>query len=159
MKKLVFLLLAAGFTFVLKAQQPKIDSSRYLPIVTFTQQQDHENMMQQLGIIELRPGPSGNESDPNHANYDEALANPCPQLPDMLTTKNGKKVTTPEMWWKQRRPEIVEDIEREMYGRLPGNIPDVKWTVKITDREWVGWTPPCARRSRRLQPSRYSMTT
>ncbi len=145
MKKLVFLLLAAGFTLVLKAQQPKIDSSRYLPIVTFTQQQDHENMMQQLGIIELRPGPSGNESDPNHANYDEALANPCPQLPDILTTKNGKKVTTPGMWWKQRRPEIVEDIEREMYGRLPGNIPDVKWTVKITDREWVGWTPVIAK--------------
>lgn len=145
MKKLVFLLLAAGFTFVLEAQQPKIDSSRYLPVVTFTQEQDHENMMQQLGITELRPGPSGNESDPNHANYDEALANPCPQLPDILTTKNGKKVITPEMWWKQRRPEIVEDIEREMYGRLPGNIPDVKWTVKITDREWVGWTPVIAK--------------
>lgn len=145
MRKLVFLFLAAGFTFVLKAQETKIDSSKYLPLVTFTQQQDHENMMKQLGITELRPGPSGNESDPNHANYDESLANPCPQLPDILATKNGKKVTTPEMWWKQRRPEIVEDIEREVYGRLPENIPDVKWTVKIIDREWVGWTPVIAK--------------
>lgn len=145
MRRLVFLFLAAGFTFVLKAQVPKIDSSKYLPLVTFTQQQDHENMMKQLGITELRLGPSGNEADPNHANYDEALANPCPQLPDILTTKNGKKVTTPEIWWKQRRPEIVEDIEREVYGRLPENIPNVKWTVKITDREWVGWTPVIAK--------------
>jgi len=32
---------------------------------------DHRNMMEQLGIKALRPGPSGNESAPNHANYDE----------------------------------------------------------------------------------------
>ena len=39
---------------------------------------DHQNMMEQLGITALRPGPSGNESAPNHANYDEAKANPFP---------------------------------------------------------------------------------
>lgn len=38
-------------------------------------------MMDQLGIKALRPGPSGNESAPNHANYDESLANPYPDLP------------------------------------------------------------------------------
>ena len=43
---------------------------------------DHKNMMEQLGIKALRPGPSGNESAPNHANYDEALANPYPNLPE-----------------------------------------------------------------------------
>ena len=123
------------------AQEVKIDSSKYPPIVTFTAQQDHDNMMQQLGIKKLRPGPSGNASDANHANYDEALANPCPQLPDMFTTKNGEKVTTADMWWKQRRPEIVDDMEREVYGRLPKNIPNVVWTVKITDREFIGRTP------------------
>ena len=42
---------------------------------------DHKNMMEQLGIKTLRPGPSGNESAPNHANYDESLANPYPNLP------------------------------------------------------------------------------
>ena len=46
---------------------------------------DHKNMMEQLGIKALRPGPSGNETAPNHANYDEALANPYPNLPDVLT--------------------------------------------------------------------------
>ena len=53
-------------------------------------------MMEQLGITGLRPGYSGNESAPNHANYDELKANPYPELPDALTMKNGKKVTTAE---------------------------------------------------------------
>jgi hypothetical protein len=82
------------------------------PPVNFTAEQDHQNMMDQLGIKTLREGPSGDEKAPNHANYDEALANPYPNLPDVLTLKNGQKVTTPAMWWNQRRPEIVEDMER-----------------------------------------------
>jgi len=145
MKKLLVFLLVVGFASVTMGQEAKIDSSKYLRMVTFTAQQDHDNMMQQLGVKELRPGPSGNDSDPNHANTDESLANPCPQLPDILTTNSGKNVTTEEMWWKTRRPEIVEDLEREVYGRLPKNVPNVKWTVKITDREFVGWTPVIAK--------------
>jgi hypothetical protein len=145
MKRFVFFLWVAGIFNNSIAQEAKIEDSKYLPLVTFTQKQDHENMMQQLGITELRPGPSGNESDPNHANYDESLANPCPQLPDILTTKKGKKITTSDEWWNQRRPEIAEDMEREIYGRLPRNIPKVTWEVKITDREFVGWTPVIAK--------------
>src|SRR5918993_5221634 len=96
---------------------------------------DHQDMMAQLGIKKLRPGPSGNENAPNHANYDEALANPYPNLPEVLTLRNGRKVTSAEMWWKQRRPEIVEDFEREVFGRVPKNVPKVMWTVvsNITD--------------------------
>ncbi len=127
------------------AQTVKIDSSKYPRLVTFTDQQDHDHMMQALGIKTLRPGPSGNEYAPNHANYDESLANPCPQLPDLLTLKNGTKVTNPETWWNKRRPEIIEDVEREVYGRLPKNIPSVKWTVKITDKEFVGRIPVIAK--------------
>jgi hypothetical protein len=115
------------------------------PAVTWTADQDHQNMMDQLGIKALRPGPSGNESDPNHANYDPALANPYPNLPDVMTMKNGQKVTTAEQWWKQRRPEIVEDMDREVYGRVPKNVPKVTWTVKVTDREMVGRTPVIAK--------------
>ena len=55
------------------------------PPVHFTAKQDHQNMMDQLGIKALRPGPSGNEKAPNHANYDESKANPYPDLPDPLT--------------------------------------------------------------------------
>jgi hypothetical protein len=146
MKRLFVFSLTLSFAFSLFGQEQKIDSSKYLPLVTFTADQDHENMNQQLGIKVLRPGPSGSESAPNHANYDESLANPCPQLPEILTTKNGEKVTTPEMWWNVRRPEIVEDIEREVYGRLPENIPAVKWEVEITDYEYVGWTPVVAKK-------------
>ncbi len=114
--------------------------------VTFTAEQDHQNMMDQLGIKALRPGPSGDEKAPNHANYDEQLANPYPNLPEVLTLKDGRKATTPEMWWKQRRPEVVEDMEREVYGRLPGNLPKVTWTVAITDKEFVGFAPVIAKK-------------
>lgn len=146
MKKIGLSALMMGFILSVLAQELKTDAGKYLPLVTFTAQQDHENMIQQLGIKVLRPGPSGNESAPNAANYDEALANPCSQLPDILLTRDGKKVITPEMWWNKRRPEIVEDMEREVYGRLPKNIPAVKWEVEITDNEFVGWTPVVAKK-------------
>ena len=80
-------------------------------------------MMDQLGIKALRPGPSGNEKAPNHANYDESKANPFPDLPDALTSKNGQRVTSAAEWWQQRRPEIVEDFEREVLGRVPPDVP------------------------------------
>jgi hypothetical protein len=116
------------------------------PPMTFTADQDHQNMMDQLGIKALRPGPSGDESAPNHANYDESLANPYLNLPDALTMNDGKKVTTAAMWWKERRPEIVEGFEREVYGRIPKNTPKVTWTVAVTDREYIGFMPVIAKR-------------
>lgn len=86
-------------------------------------------MKDQLGIKVLRTGPSGRAGATNEANYDPAKANPFPNLPDVLTLKNGQKVTAAEMWWKQRRPEIVEDFEREVVGRVPANVPRVTWMV------------------------------
>ncbi|HEY1338484.1 MAG TPA: GDSL-type esterase/lipase family protein [Bryobacteraceae bacterium] len=124
-------LLAAAFVASLCAQTA-VDTKNW------TAADDHQNMMDQLGIKALRPGPSGNESAPNHANYDEATANPYPNLPDPLTLKNGKKVTTPAMWWNQRRPEIVEDFEREVLGRVPKNVPKVTWEVTKTAEAQVG---------------------
>ena len=109
-------------------------------------QKNQESMMKQLGITSLRPGASGDESAPNHANYDETVANPCPELPELLTSNKGKKVKNAEAWWKERRPEIVEDFEREVYGRLPEHIPGVKWTVEITDNEFVRRTPVIAKK-------------
>src|SRR5258706_3245907 len=99
------------------------------PPANWTAAQDHQNMMEQLGITALRPGPSGKAGAPNSANYDESKANPYPDLPDPLTLKNGQQVTTAEAWWNQRRPEIVEDFEREIYGRVPKDVPKVTWTV------------------------------
>ena len=102
---------------------------------------DHKDMMEQLGIKALRPGPSGNESAPNHANYDESLANPYPNLPEVLTLKNGRKVTSADVWWKQRRPEIVEEFDREVLGRVPKNVPNVTWVVNRTENFTVGGRP------------------
>ena len=144
MKKLALYGLILSFTFS-SAAQSKIDSSKYPHLTIFTAQQDHDNMMQQLGIKKLRPGPSGNENAPNHANYDESIANPCPQLPDILTTNNGKKVTSADMWWKQRRPELIEEFEKEVYGRIPKNVPKVTWAVKVEDREFVNRIPVVAK--------------
>src|SRR6516162_2163550 len=109
MKKLFFFLLALSVTDFIIAQDTTVNGIKYPKPVNFTSQQNQENMMQQLGIKQLRPGPSGNESAPNHANYDTTKADPCPQLPDILTTKDGRKVTTADIWWKVRRPEIIED--------------------------------------------------
>jgi hypothetical protein len=103
----------------------------------WTAAQDHRHMMEQLGITRLRPGRNGNANATNNpANYDEAKANPFPDWPDPLKLNNGQKVTTPEMWWKQRRPEIVEDFEREVIGRVPKDVPKVSWTIttQATDR-------------------------
>jgi lysophospholipase L1-like esterase len=109
--------------------------------MNWTTEQDHQNMMDQLGIKALRPGPSGNEKDPNHANYNEAKANPYGDLPDALTLKSGRKVTSREQWWNEGRPEIVEDFEREVIGRIPSNVPRVTWTVKSTTDSKTGVFP------------------
>jgi hypothetical protein len=114
--------------------------------LNWTTQQDHKNMMDQLGITKLRPGPSGRAGATNSANYDPAKANPFPNLPDPLTLKSGRKVTTAEIWWKERRPEIVEDFEREVIGRVPKNVPKVTWSItnQAADRV-VGNLPVNAR--------------
>jgi len=97
---------------------------------------DHKRMMNLLGIDSIRRGANGNDPNaPNAANYDEAKANPFPELPDPLILKNGKKITTAKMWWNQRRAEIVEDFDREIYGRQPENTPKVKWEVVSSTTE------------------------
>jgi hypothetical protein len=110
--------------------------------------EDYADMMRQLGITKERPGFNGNTAPgtPHQANYDEAKANPFPDWPDVLTLKNGRKVTTPEIWWQQRRPEIVEDFEREVIGRVPANVPKVTWEVAETVNTTVGGRPVIARR-------------
>ena len=75
-------------------------SAQTLDTSAWTAADDHRNMMEQLGIKALRPGPSGNEAAPNHANYDEAKANPFPDLPDAAHAQER-----PE---GRPRPHVVE---------------------------------------------------
>ena len=98
--------------------------------------EDRQKMLDLLHITSLRP--PVNARVLGEANYDEAKANPFPDLPNPLVMKNGKKVTSTKMWWDKRRPEIVEDFDREVYGRLPKSIPKVKWEVTNTVTETVG---------------------
>ncbi len=109
--------------------------------VELTAEQDHQRIMVLLGITTLRQGASGNATAPNAANYDEAKANPYPKLPDPLTLANGKRVTNAQVWWAQRRPEIVELFDREIYGRVPANLPKVTWEVKSTTSAMNGEVP------------------
>jgi hypothetical protein len=64
---------------------------------------DRQKMLDLLKITKLRPGVNARtpEGQPGAANYDESMANPYPKLPDPLALKNGRKVTSAEMWWKQ----------------------------------------------------------
>jgi hypothetical protein len=103
---------------------------------------DHQYMMEQLGITVLRPGANSRAGTPNAANYDEEKANLFKELPDALTLKSGEKVTSADVWWKQRRGEIVEDFEREVVGRVPRDVPKVTWTVAKEVRDGVVGTLP-----------------
>ena len=112
------------------------------PPVQLSAQEDHQRLMDLLHIVTLRPGANGNNPQaPNAANYDESKANPYSNLPDPLVLKNGKKVKSAKVWWSQRRPEIVEDFDREIYGRAPADTPKVNWEVLRTAREVNGDIP------------------
>ena len=106
-----------------------------------TAQEDHKRMMELLNIKELRRGADGNPKSERAANLDESKANPYPDLPDPLTLKSGKKVTTAVTWMKERRAEIVEDFDREVYGRVPKETPKVKWEVTSSEKGTVGDVP------------------
>src|SRR5205807_2175083 len=89
---------------------------------------DYQNMLDQLGIKKMRKGRDARAKDTS----DEATANPYKDtMPDLMTFKDGTKVTSADQWPK-RRAEIVEDFEREVYGRIPKNVPKVKWEVTST---------------------------
>jgi len=140
MSRLGFLMASATlFCFAPANAQPACSPKNWTPA------EDHRDMMQQLGITALRPGPSGNETAPNHANYDESTANPFPDYPEILRLKSGRAVTTAETWWNQRRPEIVVDFEREVLGRVPSNAPKITWTITHTTNDQVGPYPVVAK--------------
>jgi hypothetical protein len=103
-------------------QQPKLPD--FIP----AGYDDYQNMLDQLGIKKMRPGRDSKVKDTS----DESTANPYKEsMPDLMTFKDGTKVKTADQWPK-RRAEIVEDFEREVYGRIPPNLPKVKWEVTNT---------------------------
>ena len=139
MKSLPLLLLAAVVPAV-RADDPP-------PPVKLSAQEDHKRTMELLGIKQLRRGADGNNRKAeNAANYDESKASPYPKLPDPLVLKNGDRVTSAEVWRTRRRPEIVEDFDREVYGRVPKETPKVAWEVVATEVQTVGDIPAVTKR-------------
>jgi len=131
-------MIKSGFFFLLGVFLPSLVfsqfSQQYRDSINRLSHADHQHMMQQLGISELRPGPSGNPEAPNAAISDEAKVQPY-FLPNPLEFDDGSKVTSPEQWEK-RRAEITELFDREIYGRLPENIPGVAWKV-VSEKDTV----------------------
>ncbi len=125
----LFAFMAIAFNGAAQFNRQAMDSIRQLS------EADHQHMMSLLHIDSLRPGPSGNPQAPNAANADEGKANPYSNYPDPLILKNGQKVTTAKMWWNKRRPEIVADFNREVYGKVPDHLPKVTWEVASTVKE------------------------
>lgn len=117
---LLFMIFSHGSLFAQFSQE-------YRDSINRLSYQDHQFILEKLGISELRPGPSGNPQAPNAAISDEAKVQPY-FLPNPLVFHNGEKVTSPKQWEK-RRAEIKELFDREIYGYLPENIPGVTWEV------------------------------
>lgn len=136
---LISLILITRSTFGQMRRTPEQDS--LLAEMQRKTNSDHAQMLKQLAITSLRQGASGNASAPNAANYDESKAVLFPDLPKLLVLKNGKKVTSKKIWENQRRKEIFEDFDREIYGRVPANTPQVNWIVVETKDDKVGNMP------------------
>ncbi|MGA8037543.1 MAG: hypothetical protein WB985_16400 [Candidatus Acidiferrales bacterium] len=124
------------FAFVTGSAVPARQNSA--PPVHLTNEQEHQREMEALHIASVRHGAEGNADSPYAANYDEAKVPPYPPPPDPLVMNNGKKVGSAKMWRTKLRPEIVELFDREIYGRVPKNVPPVKWEVLSTTNEKHG---------------------
>lgn len=66
------------------------------------------------------------------SNYSEDKV-PAYTLPDPLVLCNGRRVTSAETWFKERRPEILKFYRTEIYGHIPESAPRVTWEVTETD--------------------------
>jgi len=125
-----------SFALFASAQSEKLPPPAHL-----TAEQDHQRSMELLHITELRRGPDGDPNSPRHANFDESKVPLNLHLPNPLIFNDGQSVTTADMWWKQRRPQLIELFDREMYGRVPRITPDVKWEIVSSTVELNGNVP------------------
>jgi hypothetical protein len=138
-------LLHHGLSFFLIASLP-VHSDTCAPLVHLTAEQDQQRMLHVLQISSLRRGPDGDPKSPNAANFDESKVSAKLNLLDPLVLNNGKAVSSQQIWWTQRRPEIVEGFDREVYGRVPAHTPSVRWEVVSSVSEVAGGVPVTTKR-------------
>ena len=101
-----------------------------------------------LKIGKLREVPDSHSpvDAPNVPNYDEAASAPYPYTSDVLRLNDGQQTASAAQWWKQRRPQIVEAFDREIFGRAPKVTPTVAWSVTETKNESIGGIAAVTRR-------------
>ena len=110
--------------------QPSQAAAQGAPNTQEQTRADYQRTLQLLGVTEIRQGADGRDlTAPNAANYDETMATLYQGLPDPLLTNDRTRVTTPDLWWNVRRPEIEEFFDREVYGRAPDVTPEVRWEI------------------------------
>lgn len=61
-----------------------------------------------------------------------------PEMPDPLVMLNGEKVSTPEQWVQQRRPELQRLFQHYMYGFLPPAPDKISAKVEVEDKAYFG---------------------
>jgi Tol biopolymer transport system component len=109
--------------------------------VQLTAEQDHQRIIGLLHVSALRRGPDGDPASPHAANFDESKVAPYPHIPDPLLLNNGARVRSSDVWWNERRPQIVELFDEQIYGRVPEGAPSVSWQVQRTLRGTIGDLP------------------
>jgi Spy/CpxP family protein refolding chaperone len=122
---------------------------------------DRAYMMEQLGIARLRPG---KDAPPDQSvvqpGFDLANAHPWKDtMPALMKMQNGTPVTRADQW-PARRKEILELFEREVYGRIPANVPKVTWVVTSETQGNTGGIPTITRQLQgRVDNSAYPAIT
>lgn len=61
-------------------------------------------------------------------NYDENKV-PRFEVPDPLTSFNGRAIKNKRQWEKKRRPELLEFFTTHVYGKVPGNLKITSWKI------------------------------
>jgi hypothetical protein len=85
------------------------------------------------------PGFSQRKEDDSDVNYDESRV-PNYDLPPLLVTAEGKRITTPEEWRNVRRPPILSLFSNLVYG----GVPEARYPVETgfetvrTDHQFMG---------------------
>ena len=64
---------------------------------------------------------------------------------ESVLTEKGKKVTSAKMWYKVRRPELVRLFEDHVYGRIPDNVPRVRWEIVNEEKKELAGKPVVVR--------------
>ena len=74
---------------------------------------------------------------PPVANLDESKIPPYEE-PDVLMTKDGRRLTSAKEWQDRQRPDIYRSFEKNVYGRMPTRMVPVSYTLTAVDSSALG---------------------